>query len=149
MRKKRGRKAPEDLWFGAEGEEEGKPLIFRGRQHVPSGIAESAYPTRVSIYWHYEPANDSGMPDEETNDAHSELENALDRLDSPEFSYLMLIVTGNGRKEWHWYVSGVEAWKNKLNELLENHPVFPILIEKNDEADWALYHDFMSGLDGI
>lgn len=138
-----------DTWFGAEGEEDGKPLIFRGRQYISSGVVESAYPTRVSIYWHYEPANESGMPDKETSDAQYELDDALNRLDAPESSFLMLVVTGNGRKVWHWYVSDVEAWMKRLNELLVDHPVFPIRIEKSHEPDWFLYLDFISGVDGI
>ena len=149
MRKKRQPERLEDVWFGAEGEEEGKPLIFRGRQYVPSGAVEPAYPTRVSIYWPYEPENESGMPDEETEDAQYEMEDALESLDSGERSYLMLVVTGNGRKEWHWYVSDVEAWGERLHELLAEHPVFPIRIEKSLEPDWALFRDFISGFDGI
>lgn len=148
MPKNRQGKRLEDVWFGAKGEEDGKPLIFRGRQGAPSGI-ESGYPTRVSIYWSYVPENESGLPDDETTDAQHAMENALDKLDSPEFGYLMLVILGNGRKEWHWYVSEVEAWRNELNGLLAEHPVFPIQLEKSDEPDWALYRNFVSGLDGI
>jgi Family of unknown function (DUF695) len=149
MRKKRQPERLEDVWFGAEGEENGKPLIFRGRQYIPSGAVEPGYPTRVSIYWPYEPENESGLPDEETTDAQHDLENALDKLDSSEFGYLMFVVLGNGRKEWHWYVSEAEAWGSELNKLLADYPVFPIRIEKSDEPDWALFRDFISGFDGI
>ena len=136
----------EDLWFGAEGEEDGKPVIFRGRQYIPNGLVEPGYPTRVSIYWPYIPVNDSGMPDEETTEAQYEMENALESLDSGEYSYLMLVVTGNGRKEWHWYVSEVETWQARLNELLGEYPIFPISVEKSHEPDWALFRNFISEL---
>jgi hypothetical protein len=147
--KKPQRKRLEDVWFSAEGEEDGRPLIFRGRQYIPSGAVEPEFPTRVSIYWPYEPENDSGMPDEETTDAQYVMEDALESLDSGDYSYLMLVVTGNGRKEWHWYVADVAAWGERLNELLAEHPVFPISIEKTHEPDWALFRDFISGVDGI
>jgi Family of unknown function (DUF695) len=149
MPQKPQRRRLEDVWFGAEGEEDGKPLIFRGRQYVPTGAVEPGYPTRVSIYWPYEPENQSGMPDDESTDAQHEMENAFGELDSPDYGYLVLVVLGNGRKEWHWYVSDVGAWGIRLNELLAGHPVFPIRIEKRDDPDWALFRDFISGLDGI
>jgi hypothetical protein len=149
MSKQSGYQPEEQLWFTAEGEEDGQPLVFRGRQHLPSGVAESDYPTRVRIFWPYESANESGMPDEETNDSQMELEDALAELDSPGVSSQMLVVTGNGRKEWLWYVSDLGAWMERLNELLAGRPVFPIEIGNSHEPDWALYHDFISGLGGI
>src|SRR5262245_2282019 len=101
---------PEDVWFTATGEEDGKPLVFRSRQNVPSGVVESNYPTLVSVFWPYKSATESGMPDEGTNDSQIILEDALQPLVSSGVSVLMLVVTGNGRKEWHWYVSDVAKW---------------------------------------
>jgi hypothetical protein len=141
------REDEEDVWFTAEGEEDGQPLIFRGRREVPSGVVKSDYHTLLSIYWPYEPANESGMPDDETYDAQIELDDALEELDLPGVSFLMLVCTGNGQREWHWYVSNVEAWMGRLNELLADYPVFPIQIRKRDEPDWALYQSFVSDLD--
>ena len=149
MRKKRQLNRLGDIWFGAEGEEDGKPLICRGRKYIPSGAVEPSYPTRVSIYWSYVPENESGMPDAATEESQYEMEDALEGLDSGEYSYLMLVVTGNGRKEWHWYVSDVGVWGERLNEMLAEHTVLPIRIEKSPEPDWALFRDFISGLDGI
>jgi len=139
----------DDVWFTATGEEDGKPLIFRGRQNVPAGVTESDYPTLLSIFWPYEAADESGMPDEETNDDQIDLEDALEVLDSPGVSFQMLVVTGNGRKEWHWYVSDVEEWMTRVNELLAGHSAFPIEIVNYLEPDWAMYHGFISGVEGI
>jgi Family of unknown function (DUF695) len=138
-----------DIWFTATGEEDGKPLIFRGRQNVPSGVVESDYATLLSIFWRYQGKSQNGMPDEETNNAQIELEDALVSLDLPGVSFLMLVVTGNGRKEWHWYVSDIGKWMARLNELLAGHAAFPIEIENSPEPDWALYHNFISGVAGI
>jgi hypothetical protein len=137
------------LWFTATGEEDEKPLIFRSRSSVPSGIVESDYPTRMTIFWEYEPTNDSGMPDEECNNAQVEIENALEELAEGPLSLLMLVVTGNGRKEWHWYVGDVAAWMNRLNDLLSEYPEYPIQIEDCQEPDWALYHNFITDVEGI
>jgi hypothetical protein len=138
-----------DTWFTVTSGDAGNPLIFRARERAPAGVNEADYSTLVSIYWPYEPANESGMPDSETEEAQVELEDALDELDKPGMSILMLVVTGNGQKEWHWYVSDRDAWEARLNELLENRPVFPIQLEAREEPDWALYRDFISGVKGL
>lgn len=91
----------ENVYFTATGEEDGNPLIFRSLQAVPEGAKESEYPFLISIYWPYDSNNDSGMPDASTNEAQIVFEDALQSLDSLGISHLMLVVTGNGRKEWH------------------------------------------------
>ena len=139
----------EDTWFTATGEEDGKPLIFRSRIIATSEITESDYPNLITVYWYFETDDESGMPDEETNDGQIDFEDALETLDSEELSFLMLVVTGNGRKEWHWYASDVDAWMKKLNEQLANHPEYPIEIENSYEPDWSLYRNFISGVEGV
>jgi len=139
----------ENLYFTATGEEDGKPLIFRSIQSVPDGVKETEYPFLVSVYWPYTSENDGGMPDAATNEAQVDFEDALENLDGPGISHLMLVVTGNGRKEWHWYVKNVEDWMQQLNSALAGKPVFPIQIENSHQPAWSLYHGFISGVQGI
>lgn len=140
----------QDTWLTATGEGDGKPLVFRSRIKEFSGTNESDYPYLITIYWYYETDEESGVPNEETNKAQIDFEDALESLvDSDAFSFLMLVVTGNGRKEWHWYASDVDVWMDKINELLANQPEYPIEIENSYEPDWALYHNFISGVEGI
>ncbi len=134
------------IWFTATGEEQRKPLIFRARQQVPAGTMEADYPMLITVHWPYEPVNEKGMPDQDVNSAQMEFEDAIAGLDVPGTSLLMLVVTGNGRKAWHWYASDVESWLDKLNELLRQYLEFPIDIENSYEPDWSLYHSFMSGV---
>lgn len=136
----------ENLFFTAEGEEDGKPLIFRSLHTVPEDSIESDYPYLISIFWQYTPANDSGMPSAESNTSQIAFETALDDLDKSGTSHLMLVVTGNGRKEWHWYVKDVEYWMDSFNTALTGQPVFPIEIENSYQPDWALYHNFIAGV---
>jgi hypothetical protein len=149
MKQRKKQKEREDIYYTATGEEDGFPIIFRGRQYIPAGVAEPDYPTLVSIYWDYEPANESGMPDDETRTAQDELEDALIALDDQECSFLMLVVTGNRRKEWHWYVHDLNDWMGKLNRALSEYSPFPIEIENDHQPDWTLYHNFISGMKTI
>jgi Family of unknown function (DUF695) len=137
----------EDTWFTATGDEEGKPLIFRSR--VKSSVQEANYPNLVTVYWDYETTNESGMPDEEINEFHISFEDTLQPLDSEALSHLMLVVTGNGRKEWYWYASDVIVWMERFNELLTRHPEYPIEIENTFEPDWSFYHNFISSVEDI
>lgn len=139
----------ENLYFTATGEEDGKPLIFRCLQTVPEGTHESDYPSLISIYWPYTPANDGGMPDAEANEAQIVFEDALEHLDTQGVSHLMLVVTGNGRKEWHWYVKDIDGWMQALNDALAGKPVFPIEIANAEQPDWSLYHNFISSFNGV
>ncbi len=139
----------EDIYFTATGEEEGKPLIFRSLKSVPEGSVESDYPFLISVYWPYTPANEVGMPDIDTNEAQIVFEDVLENLDKSGISHLMLVVTGNGRKEWHWYARNIEDWMQRLNDSLAEKPVFPIEIEHSRQPDWSLYHNFVSGVNGF
>lgn len=138
----------DETWFTATGEEDGNLLLFRGRLQLPPEVIESDYPYRMDIYWPYNPAINEGMPDKETNTAQVALEDALTILDTTDISLLMLVVTGNGRKAWHWYVSDTRVWMRDFNTLLRDHLEYPIMIENIFEPDWRLYHDFISGLTG-
>lgn len=138
----------EDTFFTATGEEDGKPLIFRGQLSVPDGVKEEDFPYLLSVSWSYAPANDGGMPDGPTNDRQIELEDALEHLEQGGSCHLMLVVTGNGRKEWHWYAKNSDQWIGELNSALSGISPFPIEIEVAYQADWSLYHNFMAGMNG-
>ncbi|MGF1583464.1 MAG: DUF695 domain-containing protein [Gemmataceae bacterium] len=136
-------------WFTAMGEEAGKPLVFRCRRILPDGAEQQDCPHRVSIYWPYTQSNENGMPDEETNQNQVRFEAALDDLLTHVDAYLMLVVTGNSRKEWHWYTRDVEVWVNEANKRLVDMPPFPITIENTEEPDWSLYNNFLAGVRGL
>ena len=138
----------DNLYFTATGEEDGNPLIFRSLHSIPSGVEEADYPYLISIYWPYQ-SQGKGMPNAETNDSQILFEDSLVHLDKLGISHLMLVVTGNGRKEWHWYAADVEHWMQLFNKALTDQPVFPIDIENSKQPNWSLYHNFVSGVEGI
>jgi len=135
----------EDVFFLANGEEDERPLIFRSLFAVPAGIHETDLPNRVAIVWPYDSQSD-GMPDGDINIAQITFEDALESLDSNAVGRLMLVVTGNNRKEWHWYVKDFDDWMVQMNQKLETHPLYPIEIMHFHEPDWALYKNFIAGV---
>lgn len=139
----------ENIYFTATGEQEGKPVIYRSMQNVPEGEKESDFPILINIYWPFEKGENNGMPDRNTNEKQIIFEDAIATLDVNGTSHLMLVVTGNGRKEWIWYVKDSNEWVGRLNELLAGHEVYPIEIEIEKDPEWSTYHNFVSGVKGI
>ena len=139
----------ENVYFTAKGEQDGYPVIYRSMQSVPGGQKEADFPILVNIYWPFELSANNGMPDDETNYDQIKFEDALEVLDKNDVSHLMLVIIGNGRKEWYWYVKDSNDWMSQLNNLLKAHQVYPLQIEIIKEHYWATYHGFVSSVSGI
>jgi hypothetical protein len=139
---------PPDTYFIANGQEDGKPLIFRSVTAVPAGVREADFPNLVVIYWRYNPSP-NGMPDPVANSGQIDLEDALMPLDTNAIGRQMLVVTGNGRKEWHWYVKNFDTWMKQLNQRLAAMPAFPIEISHDYEPNWSSYKAFIAQVKGL
>ena len=138
-----------DRWFTANGEEGGLPLIFRARQNIPVGANPSDYPNQILVEWHFDVDENNGMPPAATNEAQIEFEDALANLDDGDKSYLMLVVTGNGRKFWYWYAKDVPEWMGQLNNVLSEHPVYPIEVSDTSDPEWSVWRGLLSNTEGL
>ncbi|RPE30111.1 uncharacterized protein DUF695 [Acinetobacter sp. BIGb0102] len=134
----------EETYFTAKGFENGKVLVFRGK--YAEGIVKSNYPYLLRIYWHYSDINKSGMPDSPTMGAQFDFEEDISKLDTKDLGQLVLVVTGNSRKEWVWYVKNPIVWKKKFNKVLKGKKIYPIKIVETYQPDWDLYSNFMRNL---
>lgn len=140
--------ACDEVWFTATAEQDGRTVIFRARKEAPCGIDTEDYPYYVSVFWPYKPANDGGMPDGDTNADHIVFEDTLIPLDLEGYSQLMLVITGNGSKEWIWYVRDFDDWIGRLNAALSGHPVYPIDIEYQLDPEWSIHQGFIDWIPG-
>ncbi|MBS0432407.1 MAG: DUF695 domain-containing protein [Proteobacteria bacterium] len=133
----------QDVWATATGKEDGLPLIFRFRMHMPLAVSRiSDFPILINVYWSYDGSSNNGMPPPEDNERQIAFEDAITPLDGEEhLAYLMLVVTGNSRKEWIFYAQNFELWLARMNDLLSGHSLYPIQIETNDDPDWAAWRD--------
>jgi hypothetical protein len=137
----------EDIHFTATGQEDGKPLIFRSITSVPGGINKSDFPDLVAVSWRYE-ANEQGMPDADTSDAQNELEDALVPLDANHLGRQMLVVTGNSRKEWYWYVKDAAGWEAQARSLIGTR-AYPIRLTTTNDHEWSFYENFKASVEGL
>jgi len=131
-----------DPWMVAETEEDGMPMVYRVRQNIPDHVEVDEFPYLVCVVWAYEPVVDNGMPGGEVAERQATFEDALDGfIENGGDSEHMVVVTGNGRKEWLWYARDVDDWIEGFSEALSDLPPFPVEIEGYDSEGWRAYKE--------
>ncbi len=131
----------QDTWATATGTEDDLSLVFRFRQHMPLAVRQASdVPSLINVYWGYDGSESNGMPPSDHYDRQIAFEEAIVPLDEEDrLGFLMLVITGNSRKEWIFYANDVDAWLARFNELLSGHSVYPIEIETGDDPDWTAW----------
>src|SRR5262245_13926919 len=105
-------------WAVATGEENGHPVVLRTRTSAPHGMTSDAYPAAVELVWRYGAAGEGGMPSAELSSSMAECEDLLATLEGPGSGLLGITITGNGRREWVWYVKDPESFCVRAQDLL-------------------------------
>jgi hypothetical protein len=131
-----------DMWATATGEEEGLPTIYRYRQNRPFAIGGTPYSSALRVVWEFDASVRNGMPPQETNELQVSFEHALAPVGEGDVGFLMLVFTGNGRKEWLYYVTDPGVWVDRLNTLLLEHQPYPLQIEDWPDGDWSTWQNF-------
>jgi uncharacterized protein DUF695 len=140
FRRKRPQAEAPEHWTLARSDEDGKPVAFRFRSIVPAGVRTADYPHLINIYWRFDGTDTNGMPTPELYDRMARLETLLEAIEGPGLGYLVLSITGNGRKEWIWYVADKDRYMARVNEVFsrEAEP-FPVEFESAPDPDWNSY----------
>jgi hypothetical protein len=133
---------PPDIWATATGKEAYLPTIYRYRKNLPHAADSANFPFALRVTWPYDASVRNGMPPSDENDLHIGFEDAIDPLGNGEFGFLMLVFTGNGRKEWLYYVRDPEQWTSMLSTCLADHQPYPLEIEHWLDREWATWQDF-------
>ncbi len=134
------------LLLELEAPHEDNPVIVRIRGEKPPGIAIADYAVLVNLCWPTDESSDNGMPTPECLDTMLEMEDLLHELDGEAIGFMMFSVTGNGRKEWVWYVKDQDIFIEELNRCLAGHEQFPIEIESAPAGNWDAYEDIMASV---
>lgn len=120
--------------------------MYRLRNNVPDGIFIKDYPYLLSILWQYEFDEPSGMPSAEINKEQLAFDDALDEMDATGLGTMMLAITGNGRREWVWYVTDPQQWLSSLHHCLKGHPAYPLDIQQSEDRGWGTWKTFRDGM---
>jgi len=106
-------------WAVSAGDENGQPVVVRTRTRAPKGMASEAFPTSIEIVWRFDEGAQGGMPPTELAARMAECENVLGALEGPANGLLGMTITGNGRREWVWYVADADEFSARAQDLLK------------------------------
>ena len=127
------RKKDADDWALSLGEENGETVVVRTRSRPPTGMDPNAYPHAVELIWRFDGAATAGMPSPEVHQLLMDCEGLLDVLERSGVGMLGLSITGNGRREWVWYVGDPILFSRQVEELLSaSRRSFPLEVRATD-----------------
>ncbi len=119
-------------------------LIVRLRIEKPAIASIDTYQTSVIVKWDYIPESAAGMPPEKTKHEMDLFEREIGELTAEnDNSYLMVVATGMGIREWHFYVKEYDIFIKRFNGLLKKAKEFPIDIEYYHDPEWNNWRDFV------
>lgn len=138
--------ADNDAWNVANGTNPDKPSVLRYRPTLQGRMGNPAYGRRLTIIWTFDSDNESGMPNVFQNTELGYFEDTLvDVLDATGLAILAFVFTCSGQREWHFYVSDVNAVGQAINVALAGRPVLPIELTVEDDPEWSEYRAVLQG----
>lgn len=134
-------KIADEWWTAPAQADDGRLIMVTGRDGVQKAIDTGKYTSRITVIWDYTDTAD-GMPDRETSELMEQATDALQRAFSKDPIAIMTgIYTGAGRREWVFYCRNLGIFGKVFNHALEELPTLPIVIEAENDPDWAEYRE--------
>jgi hypothetical protein len=135
----------DDQWTVAELEKNGKPLLVRYRSERPQSVEATEFPFLLSATWAYQP-NEFALPLADELALMDKFEDALaSELETSQTAHLMVVLTGNGERDWLWYTSGEAEAMQHVNQALKGHRPYPIQFSVQKDRSWKAYSQFEAG----
>ena len=102
--------------------EDGLPVIYRLVDELPSEGVRENLPWLTVISWKYDRDARNGMPPHDINEQMIALEHAVDEIEAASLCRHAYSRTGNGLKEFAYYIADRERFMTAFNDALRNHP---------------------------
>jgi hypothetical protein len=132
----------DNQWSVAQFEKNGKPLIVRYRNERPQSVEMAAFPFLLSATWAYQP-NEFALPSADEMEWMDRFEDALaSALETSQTAHLMVVLTGNGERDWLWYTRGEAEAMRQVNQALQGHKPYPIEFSVQKDRGWKAYAQF-------
>lgn len=127
-----------------EYEEDGLPVILRFVHEIPDSSIFSRLPWFTVISWKYDGKERNGMPTKATNLKMLELQKALDsKFIDNRICRHAYNRTGNGLKEFNYYISDKDKFMEQFNDALAGHEVYPIDISFYEDPEWTEWNKLL------
>ncbi|MGH9822181.1 MAG: DUF695 domain-containing protein [Blastocatellia bacterium] len=131
-------------WVILKAEKDEQVSICRLRKTRPP----AEFWTLVSIEWTYSDPDHNGFPGPDLQQDMNRFEDSIvDLMEKEGVSWLALVITGLGLKEWSFYASDFKRFIREFNELLRGEPVVPIKIVHSQDPEcqyWGKYRKHAS-----
>lgn len=125
---------------------DGRKIVFRYAQELNPVFDPASQPVRIIMVWKYE--SEGGQPTAEDYQRMNLLEDTLESALNQDLATLALVSTGEGLREWTYYVRSEDEFLARLNYAFPGSPRFPIEIHTAYDPNWDVYRDFKSGVRG-
>ena len=133
-----------DFWFCAEGEQDGLPMIIRGRKNLGEIAGAGSHPKLLWIVWEYEVNTPTGLPASELHAAMADFEDIfLPALEQELLCVFFCVIIHNGAKRWAAYTSDVRSTGERFNSVLADRQPFPVQLTAWDDPEWQEYWKLM------
>lgn len=126
-----------ELGMIGEATEDGLPVIYRVLEELPDVEVRSLLPWLTVISWRYDREVRNGMPPEGILEQMMALERALDPIELAGHCRHAYSRTGNGLKEFAYYIADRDQFMLLFNDGLRGHPRYPLEIEFYEDREWA------------
>ena len=126
-------------WFVADAENEGKPLIVRGRLFLDTMRQSGRFATRIALVWQYG-GDSKGMPtDKETQGLDLLNEQLRQALEADGVAVLTAIFIGNRTARYEYYGTSAEAFGQVVEQTFAAYPPLPVQIGAESDPQWSRY----------
>ena len=124
-------------WAMLKAKYKDRACLYRLRKTHPP----AAFWTRVSIAWTYPESENNGFPSTALCAQMDQFEQGFDEIiEKKGLSWLVLVITGMGLKEWTFYVTEFKDFIREFNDVMLGRPIAPVKITHYQDPDcqyWA------------
>ena len=126
-------------------EENGFPVIYALVPELPPQSRRRELPHLAVVSWKYDGSQRNGMPNLDTNERMLQLEAILSgAFEEKPGSAHAYHRTGNGLKEFAYYISDPGAFMTEINMSLKALPRFPIDIKFYHDEEWSDFQELVA-----
>lgn len=123
------------------------PVIFKLVDDLPDESIRASFPWLTVVSWKYDGSQNNGMPAQSVNDKMIKLEQAIESSSAlGELAKHAYSRTGNGLKEFAYYVADRDEFLAAFNDSLSGHPRYPIEIEFFRDEEWEDFRRILQGI---
>lgn len=116
---------------------DGLPVIYSVVEELPDHDVRARFRWLTVIKWAYDGKASNGMPPADANDSMLRLDHALEPLGAAAHLREAYRRTGNGLKEFAFYIADRDQFMAAFNAALRSHPRYPIEIDFYEDPEWS------------